>query len=881
MACHRFLTATAGVSILLLLTLAGCRPKELRLVGSSCNDDSQCESGVCIKTVCQSSLTDFDHDGLSNGAEKSYYHTDPSNPDTDGDGVDDGREVKYNDDGTPAKTPPDDDGDGIINALESKTLSAKSDPDHDCIPNQMDPQNNVPDHSDKAKQELKQWFCLKGICKNYADHITAECVQGQVKCDFSAVPGWEAVETECDGLDNDCDGHTDEGLVRSPATMDPNPCPAKGVCAEYADSIKAVCKAGKWTCDYSAVQKQEPAFEPIEVTCDGLDNDCDGMTDEIKPEPGSKHRCKTDGVCGGDNARLVQAVCIDGWKCDYSQVPGYQATETLCDDLDNDCNGKTDELWPDKGAPCTVGKGACKASGKLICSSDHTKLVCSATPGTPADKDKCGNNKDDDCNGVTDDYCGTPVNIDLTVNGATRAGGDATVTIYRSDNCGHTLGTPALSLGVTFGKTLPLQLPSGGYCMSVEAKGYERIVTGVFNVYATELRNNEHWPIRIKLDDQKNAASTVNVAGRMFIFNHNPSMLMDVLPVAVDQDGNTQTLGAIKPVIMNGHYSLTGLPLQWSDVGGAVHKVQEFRLKLAFDPQSKIPDLVRTVKIQDNEQGYPGLLIRDFTVYPDKRATCFADGFENMDTSATAWGNGSAGGGLTDSNVYWQPVHNDLAIQNVATEVPGGCVVLSESEQSCEANDPQCCKCASNDSNACIPKAGALPYPYEGRNAMWFGNIKTGNYMENDGECSPDMAGGKSRQVGDVLETNDYVLDLTRATWSGLSFWTAFEVEGGGSTLMDQMTVFLQDEDGNRFNIMNLNRNFCAQQDSGTVCTSGQGMPCWRKVKVDISMYNGKRYKLGFAFDSGDGMRNAYRGWMIDDIRVSGIRCLVFDDDPQ
>ena len=72
-----------------------------------------------------------------------------------------------------------------------------------------------------------------------------------------------------------------------------------------------------------------------------------------------------------------------------------------CNDLDDDCDGDTDEDWSKKGAPCEVGVGICLRKGKLACHTDKMTLRCDKQPG-PSAVEKC-NGLDDDCDGGTDD----------------------------------------------------------------------------------------------------------------------------------------------------------------------------------------------------------------------------------------------------------------------------------------------------------------------------------------------------------------------------------------------------------------------------------------------------------------------------------------------
>ncbi|MEJ1222658.1 gliding motility-associated C-terminal domain-containing protein [Sediminicola sp. 1XM1-17] len=92
------------------------------------------DNSVSVTIAVTTCAVDSDNDGLFDVSENTLG-TDPNNPDTDGDGINDGVEVGDN-----INSPLDEDGDGIIDALESNTI----DSDSDGVMDQLDPANEDP-----------------------------------------------------------------------------------------------------------------------------------------------------------------------------------------------------------------------------------------------------------------------------------------------------------------------------------------------------------------------------------------------------------------------------------------------------------------------------------------------------------------------------------------------------------------------------------------------------------------------------------------------------------------------------------------------------------------------------------------------------------------
>ena len=74
-------------------------------------------------------------------------------------------------------------------------------------------------------------------------------------------------------------------------------------------------------------------------------------------------------------------------------------TEEECNGLDDDCDGQTDESPLDLGGPCTVGTGACRREGAMVCGAGVS--TCNAQAGSPS-TEACSGGVDEDCDGLVD-----------------------------------------------------------------------------------------------------------------------------------------------------------------------------------------------------------------------------------------------------------------------------------------------------------------------------------------------------------------------------------------------------------------------------------------------------------------------------------------------
>jgi len=219
-----------------------------------------------------------------------------------------------------------------------------------------------------------QW-CYTGAPATYN---VGQCTPGTQQCQALDldVGQWDECDGEvlpelelCDGIDNDCNDEVDDGLGVSACGI--------GTCAHEVPN----CIAGEQVeCD--------PLDGAQPEQCNGQDDDCDGDIDEGLGDASQE--------CGVGQCEHSVTGCEGGEvpPCD----PFEGATAEVCDELDNDCDGATDEGLPD----LTCGCGAC----------DHTVPSCIngfpqvCDPFDGASPEVC-DGLDNDCDCIVDEDQGT------------------------------------------------------------------------------------------------------------------------------------------------------------------------------------------------------------------------------------------------------------------------------------------------------------------------------------------------------------------------------------------------------------------------------------------------------------------------------------------
>jgi hypothetical protein len=233
-------------------------------------------------------------------------------------------------------------------------------------------------------------------------------VPADADCDDADASVGPGAEELCNGVDDDCDGEIDEGVLLdfyTDADGDGfgDPATVVGACAEGEDQV-----ANGADCDDSNAEVFPDAVE----LCDGLDNDCDGAADDGVMVT---VYTDTDGDGYGDPTTATEA-CGDApgtsevaGDCDDGDPAVNPDGVEVCNEQDDDCDGETDE-----GTTTTYyvdvdgdGWGLSSATTEACATpegyADQPGDCDDASAEVSPDADELCNGIDDDCDGDLDE----------------------------------------------------------------------------------------------------------------------------------------------------------------------------------------------------------------------------------------------------------------------------------------------------------------------------------------------------------------------------------------------------------------------------------------------------------------------------------------------
>jgi hypothetical protein len=234
----------------------------------------------------------------------------------------------------------------------------------------------------------------KGVYVCSADTLSSVCSADLTK----------GMEICSNHRDDDCDGEVDEEWHVYPNGTTYPGCGCLPGSSAACGSNVGQCREGRKSCTSGGAWGAcTGGTGPAAEVCNGLDDDCDGIIDNV-----------------GAGLGAATSAAASGCGCYGGAAPSAEQ----CNFIDDDCNGRIDDgitcCTPGDQTPCGSDVGAC-SQGHYVCSSlgqwDTSDCVGEASPV----QEVCSNGLDDDCDGETDEGCpaqSIPLSFILVAAGA-------------------------------------------------------------------------------------------------------------------------------------------------------------------------------------------------------------------------------------------------------------------------------------------------------------------------------------------------------------------------------------------------------------------------------------------------------------------------------
>jgi hypothetical protein len=230
-------------------------------------------------------------------------------------------------------------------------------------------------------------------------------------CDDTDPLIYPGAEEVCDGLDNDCDGEADEGLL-STFFVDSD---GDGFGTDSSETAACEVPSGTVSAGGDCDDADAAVHPGADEFCDGLDSDCDGQVDGPEPVDPQRFYADSDGDGFGDSLAVVltcdqpAGTSVNDLDCDDSSFAIFPGASEYCDGIDNNCDGVIDDL-----SAIDAGTWSRDADGDGFGNPDITGLGCTAPTGFVEDGSDCDDTDlhvhpaaDEVCNGADDDCDGT------------------------------------------------------------------------------------------------------------------------------------------------------------------------------------------------------------------------------------------------------------------------------------------------------------------------------------------------------------------------------------------------------------------------------------------------------------------------------------------